>query len=87
MTRFIRCARPAGILLAIHLLLSSPAQAEFRSFDGTGNNLVNPFWCSAATDYARMARVDYADGFDTPPPHRPPQPPQRRARLDAPDWC
>src|SRR6267142_1657233 len=35
MTRIIRCARPAGLLLAIHLLLPSPARAEFRSFDGT----------------------------------------------------
>ena len=44
----------------------SPAEGpppEFRSFDGTGNNLANPLWGSAATDYARMARVDYADGF------------------------
>src|SRR2546421_4407873 len=63
MTRFIRCARPAGILLAIYLLLPSPAHAEFRSFDGTGNNLANPLWGSAASDYARMAAVDYADGF------------------------
>src|SRR3954447_4738719 len=38
---------------------------EFRSFDGTGNNLANPLWGSAGTDYARMARVDYADGFST----------------------
>src|SRR5437016_5783189 len=65
MTRIIRCARLAGLLLAIHLLLPSPAHAEFRSFDGTGNNLANPLWGSAATDYARMARVDYADGFST----------------------
>src|SRR5437016_6488343 len=63
MTRIIRCARLAGLLLAIHLLLPSPAHAEFRSFDGTGNNLANPLWGSAATDYARMAAVDYADGF------------------------
>src|SRR5438874_9816318 len=53
MTRIIRCARSAGLLLAIQLLLPSPAHAEFRSFDGTGNNLANPLWGSAATDYAR----------------------------------
>ena len=45
----------------------SPAPAaappEFRSFDGTGNNLANPLWGTAGTDYARMARVDYADGI------------------------
>jgi len=65
MIRIIRWARPAGLLLAIHLLLPSHAHAEFRSFDGTGNNLANPFWGSAATDYARMAPVDYANGFAT----------------------
>src|SRR6266850_992760 len=65
MTRIIRCARPAGVVLAIHLLLPLPAHGEFRSFDGTGNNLANPFWGSAATDYARMAPVDYANGFST----------------------
>ena len=58
MTRILRCAHPAGLVLAIHLLLLSPAYAEFRSFDGTGNNLANPLWGSAATDYARMAAVD-----------------------------
>jgi len=43
---------------------SPPAAAapEFRSFDGTGNNVANPLWGSAGTDYARRARVDYADG-------------------------
>jgi hypothetical protein len=61
----IRCARPAGLLLAIHLLLLAPAHAEVRSFDGTGNNLANPLWGSAATDYARKAPVDYANGFST----------------------
>ena len=38
------------------------APPEFRSFDGTGNNVANPLWGSAGTDYARRARVDYADG-------------------------
>lgn len=65
MTRIIRRARPAGFFLAIHLLLPSPANAESRSFDGTGNNLANPLWGSAGSDYARMARVDYADGIST----------------------
>jgi hypothetical protein len=66
MTRIIRCVRLAGLLLAIHLLLPSPAHAEIRSFDGIGNNLANPSWGSAGTDYARMAPVDYANGFSTP---------------------
>ena len=64
MSRITRCAPPAGFL-AICLLLLSPAYAEFRSLDGTGNNVANPTWGSAATDYARMAPVDYANGFST----------------------
>ena len=62
MPRILRCAR-RFLLVAILLLLPSLAQAEYRSFDGTGNNLAHPFWGSAVTDYARMAPVDYADGI------------------------
>src|SRR5690349_10021520 len=65
MTGFIRFARPMGLLVAIQLLLPSPVHAENRSFDGTGNNVANPTWGSAGTDYARMAPVDYANGFST----------------------
>src|SRR4051812_40591445 len=64
-TRINRFARPVGILVAIRLLLPSLACAEFRSFDGSNNNLANHLWGSAATDYARMAPVDYANGFST----------------------
>ena len=42
--------------------LSSRCGAEFRSFDGSGNNLAHPEWGSAQTNFARMAPVDYADG-------------------------
>src|SRR4051812_43904687 len=65
MTRIIRCARPAGFALAFQLFLLSPAHAESRSFDGSGNNVAHPTWGSAATDYARMAPVDYANGIST----------------------
>src|SRR4051794_18051169 len=65
MTRIVRCARPAALLLAIDLLLPTPADADSRSFDGRGNNLTNLLWGSAATDYARMAPVDYANGIST----------------------
>jgi hypothetical protein len=43
----------------------SPQQcfAEFRLFDGTGNNLSNPQWGAAETNFARKAPVDYADGI------------------------
>jgi len=65
MARMICCARSAGVLVAIGMFLGSEAHAEFRSFDGMGNNVANPLWGSAATDYARMAPVDYANGFST----------------------
>src|SRR5690349_17059533 len=55
----------ACLVLIIQLLLRSSAYGEFRSFDGTGNNLTNPLWGSAGTDYARMAPVDYANGIST----------------------
>src|SRR5258706_299951 len=42
MTRIVRCARPAGILLAIHLLLPSPPPPASSSFHRTGNNPTNP---------------------------------------------
>jgi peroxidase len=60
-------ARAQAKTLEASFGFDSPAAAppEFRSFDGTGNNLANPLWGSAGTDYARMARVDYADGFST----------------------
>src|SRR5689334_21393750 len=65
MTRFNSFAPRAALSLAIHLLLFAPAIAEDRSFDGTGNNIANPTWGSAGSDYARTAPVDYANGFST----------------------
>ena len=35
---------------------------EFRTIDGTNNNAANPTWGSAGTAFARVTRVDYADG-------------------------
>src|SRR4051794_11187702 len=64
-SRMLRCARSARLLVAVYLLLPPPVHAESRSFDSTGNNLANPLWGSAATDYVRMAPVDYANGFST----------------------
>src|SRR5689334_25128943 len=43
------------------------ARAEDRSYDGTGNNLANPLWGSAGTDYSRKASgAHYADGIWAP---------------------
>jgi hypothetical protein len=40
--------------------------AEFRSIDGTGNNLLNPEWGSTGEQLLRMAPAEYADGISSP---------------------
>src|SRR5436309_1221618 len=64
MVRTYRCAIIACLACNCYLLAPN-CRAEFRSFDGTGNNVANPQWGSATTDFARMAPVDYANGFST----------------------
>ena len=55
---------------------ASRSHAEDRTFDGTGNNLANPLWGSAGTDYSREASgAHYADSISAPqvaglPEHR-----------------
>src|SRR4051812_43713477 len=62
-----------GLLVATVFLLLNfepgqrPVRAEDRSFDGSGNNLANPLWGSAGTDYLREASgAHYADGIWSP---------------------
>jgi hypothetical protein len=43
-----------------------PSGPEFRSIDGTGNNLANPTWGQAGTNFIRIAPAQYADGNSTP---------------------
>ncbi|MCA9128551.1 MAG: peroxidase [Planctomycetales bacterium] len=40
--------------------------ADFRSIDGTGNNLTNPTWGSAGSQLLRLTTVEYEDGQSTP---------------------
>src|SRR5262245_49341975 len=40
--------------------------SDFRSIDGTGNNLSHPTWGSAGADLVRIAPAAYANGFSTP---------------------
>ena len=40
--------------------------AEYRSFDGTGNNIANPQWGSVGTNFDRMAPVSYVDQISVP---------------------
>ena len=39
---------------------------DLETFDGTGNNLVNPNWGSAGSDLLRIAPAQYGDGVSTP---------------------
>src|SRR4051812_27117956 len=36
-----------------------------RSLDGRNNNLANPTWGQAGTEYTRVGRANYADGKNT----------------------
>jgi hypothetical protein len=40
--------------------------ADFRSIDGTGNNLSNPEWGSTGEQLLRISPAEYADGISTP---------------------
>lgn len=42
------------------------AAATFRSIDGTGNNLANPYYGAADTQLLRLLPSDYADGISAP---------------------
>lgn len=53
------------LLIANGSLLASP-RAENRSIDGSGNNLTQPDWGSAGTNFARIAPVAYVDGISIP---------------------
>jgi len=39
---------------------------DLPTYDGTGNNLLNPDWGAAGTDFIRIAAAQYADGVDDP---------------------
>ena len=43
-----------------------PFAADIQSFDGTGNNLLNPTWGSNESQFLRMAAAEYGDGISTP---------------------
>src|SRR5262249_59872003 len=57
-----RPPRPLVELLEERCLLS----AEFRTLDGTGNNVANPTWGSTNVALLRMSPAAYADGISAP---------------------
>ncbi len=43
-----------------------PGPPEIRSIDGQNNNVANPTWGSASTEFLRITEPVYADGVDSP---------------------
>jgi len=37
----------------------------FRSMDGSGNNIAHPTWDAAGSDFRRIGKANFADGFDS----------------------
>ncbi len=57
------------ILAAFFALIGAQpgaASGDYRSYDGSGNNLTNPNWGAAGTILPRMAPAAYDDGFASP---------------------
>ena len=65
----IRCSRRllTKLTLCVGLLFTLGVGAqEFRTIDGSGNNLANPEWGSAGAVLLRISSADYGDGASTP---------------------
>ncbi len=53
-------------LLMIFATISIAHSGDFRSMDGTGNNISNPLWGSAGIQLRRTMPADYTDGISQP---------------------
>ncbi len=56
----------AGLLTVVLSAQTAGAAIEFRTIDGSGNNLANPLWGSAGQPLARSGPAAYGDGASTP---------------------
>ncbi|QDU61294.1 peroxidase [Planctomycetes bacterium Pan216] len=56
----------AEVLGMTDALLSADLFAEYRTIDGTGNNLSNPDWGSTGIQLIRISDAEYADGVSEP---------------------
>jgi len=54
------------LITSFFLGIFSLSAQEYRSFDGTENNLLNTDWGATHTQLVRVVPYDYADGFSTP---------------------
>ncbi len=50
----------------IGLVTCAAMGQEYRSYDGTGNNIANPLWGSAGSQLQRLMPARYADGISAP---------------------
>ena len=66
MATFMGRALDLEALTGVPQFFQSGFPSDFRSIDGTGNNLANPAFGSAVTALLRMTTVDYGDGVGTP---------------------
>lgn len=48
--------------MTVCVIATAQAQ-DYRSIDGSGNNIVNPSWGAAGTQLMRRAAIDYEDGM------------------------
>lgn len=53
-------------VVSLALSIAQAAVAEFRTIDGSGNNLTNPTWGEAEQPLIRMTTPDYEDGYSVP---------------------
>jgi peroxidase len=54
------------LLVCATLSIAQVLPDEYRSIDGSGNNINNPTWGSVGTQLLRMSVEDYADGISEP---------------------
>lgn len=55
-----------AVLSVCMLWCAKTVRAEYRSIDGSGNNLANTSWGAAGTRLSRISPVAYDDGISTP---------------------
>ncbi|OHB48290.1 MAG: hypothetical protein A2Y10_04185 [Planctomycetes bacterium GWF2_41_51] len=56
----------AFLVVVLILILVLPAAGEYRTYDGTNNNLKHPEWGSTGIQLLRTEPDDYADGISEP---------------------
>lgn len=62
------------VLLFVITASVTAATLEYRTYDGTNNNLAHPTWGSAGMQLKRTEPVDYADGISEPAGENRPSP-------------